>query len=107
VPDPKDYRYGGYAAALVGAQAIRKGLESFLELKEWPTEAAEYRRWLFVIGGSANGSGKKAQGSLYLFVSILQRLGIEADRFTSSTGTMRGWNLSECNSASSVHLGHA
>jgi hypothetical protein len=25
-----------------------------------------------------------------LFVNILQRLGIEADRFASSTGTMRG-----------------
>ena len=28
-----------------------------------------------------------------LFVSMLQRLGIEADRFASSTGTMRGLEL--------------
>jgi hypothetical protein len=28
-----------------------------------------------------------------LFVSMLQRLGIEADRFASSTGTMRGVEL--------------
>jgi hypothetical protein len=28
-----------------------------------------------------------------LYVSMLQRLGIEADRFASSTGTMRGLNL--------------
>jgi hypothetical protein len=28
-----------------------------------------------------------------LFVSMLQRMGIEADKFASSTGTMRGMNL--------------
>jgi len=28
-----------------------------------------------------------------LFVSMLQRLGIEADRFASSTGTMRGLEM--------------
>jgi hypothetical protein len=29
-----------------------------------------------------------------LYVSILQRLGIESDRFASSTGTMRGLEMS-------------
>ena len=29
-----------------------------------------------------------------LFVSVLQRLGIEADRFATSTGTMRGLDFS-------------
>jgi len=28
-----------------------------------------------------------------LYVNILQRLGIEADRFATSTGTMRGLEL--------------
>jgi hypothetical protein len=28
-----------------------------------------------------------------LFVSMLQRMGIEADKFASSTGSMRGLNL--------------
>jgi len=63
VQDPKDYRYGDYAAALVGAQVIRKGLMSFLQPKEWPKAATEYRRLLFFTGVSANGSGKKVQGS--------------------------------------------
>ena len=30
-----------------------------------------------------------------LFVTMLQRLGIEADRFASSTGTMRGLDLKD------------
>jgi len=59
VEDPKDYRFCGYAAALVGASAIRKGLMSFLEPKEWSEAAAEYRRLLFVTGGSANRSDKR------------------------------------------------
>lgn len=91
--DPKVNRYGGDAAALAGAQAIRKGLKSFQESKEWPKAAAAYRRWIFVFDGSVNGSGNKVQGSLYLFVFMLQRLGIEADRFTFSAGTMRGMKL--------------
>ena len=54
-----DYRFCGYAAALVGASAIRKGLMSFLEPGEWAKAAAEYRRLLFVTGGSANRSDKR------------------------------------------------
>jgi hypothetical protein len=30
-----------------------------------------------------------------LFVSVLQRLGLEADRFASSTGTMRGLEMAK------------
>src|SRR3712207_3050800 len=30
-----------------------------------------------------------------LFVSMLQRMGVEADRFATSTGTMRGWRWRE------------
>ena len=59
VQDPKDYRHCGYAAALVGAASIRRGLMSFLEPKEWVNAAAEYRMLLFVTGGSANRSDKR------------------------------------------------
>ena len=59
VEDPKDYRFCGYASALVGAKAIRRGLMSFLEPQEWAKAAAEYRKLLFVTGGSANSSDKR------------------------------------------------
>jgi len=62
VKDPKDYRFCGYAAALVGDSAIRKGLMSFLESTEWSQAAAEYRMLLFVTAGSANGSDKQVLG---------------------------------------------
>jgi putative transposase len=58
VKDPKDYRYCGYAAALVGASSIRKGMMGLLEPNEWSKAAAEYRQLLFVTAGSANASGK-------------------------------------------------
>ena len=59
VKDPKDYRFCGYAAALVGAATIRKGLMSFLKQPNWTQAAAEYRTLLFVTGGSANRSDKQ------------------------------------------------
>jgi len=59
VEDPKDFRFCGYAAALVGASAIRKGLMSFLVPGEWTQAAAECRRLLFVTGGSANQSDQR------------------------------------------------
>ena len=59
VEDPKDYRFCGYAAALVGSKAVRQGLMSFLEPKDWAKAAAEYRMLLFVTGGSANRSDKR------------------------------------------------
>ena len=59
VQDPKDYRFCGYAAALVGAESIRRGLMSFLGQKDWASTAGEYRMLLFVTGGSANGSDKR------------------------------------------------
>jgi REP element-mobilizing transposase RayT len=59
VKDPKDYRFCGYTAALVGDSTIRKGLMSFLEPTDWTQAAAEYRLLLFVTAGSANGSDKQ------------------------------------------------
>lgn len=59
VSDPKDYRYCGDDAALVGNSRIRAGLMSFLESEDWPAAAAAYRCFLFVTAGSANASDKQ------------------------------------------------
>ena len=58
VADPKDYRFCGYAAALMGSTAVQQGLLSFLEHSDWSKAAAEYRMLLFVTGGAADRSDK-------------------------------------------------
>ena len=58
VPDPKDYRYCGYAQALAGNKKAQAGLMSFLGGKGWREAAAEYRKRLFVGAGTAGQSGK-------------------------------------------------
>lgn len=56
VEDPKDYRFCGYTAALMGDDKLQAGLMGFLERKEWPEAAAEYRLLLFVTAAEASGS---------------------------------------------------
>lgn len=58
VPDPKDYRFCGYGEAVSGDAVAQAGLLSFLEAKDWVEGGAEYRRKLFVEGGTAGQSGK-------------------------------------------------
>ena len=58
VEDPKDYRFCGYAAAVVGNALARKGLMSLLGKKSWGESAAAYRLRLFVGGGATRQSGK-------------------------------------------------
>lgn len=58
VPDPKDYRYSGYAEALSGAAKARAGLLSILGQPDWERGAAEYRMRLYVEGGQAGALGK-------------------------------------------------
>jgi REP-associated tyrosine transposase len=58
VKDPKDYRFCGYAEALVGNKVARAGLLSFQKAKEWKKAAAEYRKRLFVGSGVAGRSDK-------------------------------------------------
>jgi putative transposase len=58
VPDPKDYRFCGYGEAVRGDEVAQAGLLSFLEGKDWEAGGAEYRRKLFVEGGTAGQSGK-------------------------------------------------
>ena len=58
VEDPKDYRFCGYASALAGNALARQGLLSCGLGADWNSCAAAYRMRLFVVGGSANQSGK-------------------------------------------------
>jgi len=60
VQDPKDYRFCGYAAALVGQPVLRKGLMSCLKPGDWKTAAADYRMGLFVTAGVSGRSDKTA-----------------------------------------------
>ncbi len=60
VKDPKEYRFCGYAAALNGGAAMRRGILSFLVETNWAKGVAEYRALLFGTGGSANRSEKGA-----------------------------------------------
>lgn len=54
---------------------------------------------VLIAGGGFRHSGHQALGGTHdyplpnLFVSVLQRLGVEADRFASSSGTMRGLEI--------------
>jgi len=46
-PDPKDYPFCGYAAALARDGPARKGLCSFLQGKNWEEKLASYRKYLY------------------------------------------------------------
>jgi hypothetical protein len=58
--DPKNYRWSGYAEAIAGNRAARRGLALALaDLKpgaDWRDVAPRYRNILFGIGGSACGA---------------------------------------------------
>lgn len=58
VQDPKDYRFCGYAQALVGYAPAQAGILSFQPSKDWKKAAAEYRKRLFVGAGTAGHSSK-------------------------------------------------
>lgn len=58
VSDPKEYRFCGYAEAVVGRKEARAGLMSFQAAQQWKEAAAAYRQRLFVGAGTANRSGK-------------------------------------------------
>ena len=58
VADPKEYRFCGYAAALVGNKVAQAGLMSMGESGEWPAVAAAYRQRMYVGAGVSGGSGK-------------------------------------------------
>ena len=58
VKDPKDYRWCGYAEAVAGREAARRGLASFHRSTEWAEVGREYREVLLVTSGTAGRSGK-------------------------------------------------
>jgi hypothetical protein len=60
VPDPKDYRWSGYAEALARGGRAREGLESLWPKKwGWKKGLAEYRKLLFGEAYRAGHSKKK------------------------------------------------
>ena len=60
VDDPKDYRYCGYAEAVIGHAEAAKGLCEVLEF-DGPKEAlAEYRKILFLMGSTTSRECQKA-----------------------------------------------
>jgi putative transposase len=58
VPDPKDYRFCGYAQAVAGDSLAQAGLVSALGQESWESAGAEYRQRLFLAAGRAGASGK-------------------------------------------------
>jgi REP element-mobilizing transposase RayT len=53
VKDPKDYRHCGYAEAVAGNEAARRGLGSIGEGTTWDEIQANYRMLLFAVGTEA------------------------------------------------------
>jgi hypothetical protein len=60
VADPKEYRFCGYAAALVGNKQLQAGIMSFQKEKKWEEAAKAYRMRLFVGAGISGHRGKAA-----------------------------------------------
>jgi REP element-mobilizing transposase RayT len=60
VSDPKNYRFCGYATALVGQKEIQRGLMSAFSERRWIAAAARYRELLFAQGGVSGHSSKQA-----------------------------------------------
>lgn len=59
-PDPKDYRWCGYAEAVAGHERARQGLASFHESADWASVGPAYRQVLMATAGRAGRSGKVA-----------------------------------------------
>jgi hypothetical protein len=53
VRDPKDYRFCGYAEAVIGHRKAREGLMSLYRTLPWKETQARYRQTLFGIGAEA------------------------------------------------------
>ena len=58
VSDPKDYRFCGYAEAVAGHQAARRGLASIAPAAAWHTVQANYRKVLFGTGSGARSQAR-------------------------------------------------
>ena len=60
VEDSKDYRWCGYAEAVVAVVGVREGCRRFHEATDWRAIAKEYRQYLFSRAGVSGHSGKQA-----------------------------------------------
>ena len=60
VSDPKDYRFCGYAAALVGRRELQRGLMSVFFQANWARVSALYREAMFLQAGISGHSSKNA-----------------------------------------------
>ena len=60
VPDPRSYRWCGYALACAGDKKARSGLLHALGTASWKEGAAEYRLYLFQRGSSPTKQGQAA-----------------------------------------------
>ena len=56
--DPKDYRFCGYGAAVVGWKAARRGIQSVVGDSKWRSAGSTYRIRLFGSGSWARGTEK-------------------------------------------------
>jgi putative transposase len=59
VNDPKDYRFSGYSAALVGQRELRQGLMGVFSESNWSRAATRYRESLMVQGAGDAGGSKR------------------------------------------------
>jgi|688.fasta_scaffold45387_4 REP element-mobilizing transposase RayT len=59
VRDPKDYRFCGYAAALVGQKDLQQGIMRVFSGPSWDQAAARYRESMFVQAGVGGPSSKR------------------------------------------------
>jgi putative transposase len=61
VEDPKDYRWCGYAEAVVGHRRIRVALSELMEKRDWTEGGPSYRLWLAGKGRRSNAAqGRQA-----------------------------------------------
>jgi hypothetical protein len=59
VGDPKDYRFCGYAAALVGQRDLQREIMGVFSMPNWGQAAARYRESMFVQAGVGGHSSKR------------------------------------------------
>ena len=78
VGDPKDYRFCGYSAALVGQRDLQRGIMGIFSKLNWGQAAARYRESMFVQAGVGGHSSKR-----------------ELDRETIRAVLLQGGKLSE------------
>ena len=60
VADPKDYRYCGYAEAVVGGALARAGIKKVMYEKTTKSALTEYRKMLFLMGSTTSRKSQMA-----------------------------------------------